>query len=293
MNGVDGIVGGVVHWLGEPWSLGLVVRAFVELLFLGAVAGAVGCWVVLYGVSYGAESLAHAMFPGLAVAALLGFPILLGGLAGVLIAALAVAAFGRTPQIGRDTSIAVVVSTLFGFGVLLALSPRTPAGLQDLLFGNILGLGRSDLVAAAVLAAVVLVAMRLLHRQLLVVGFDRISARALGGRPFLVDAALLVLLALAVVVAAQGLGNLLAPAVLVGPAACARLVARRMVPMMAIAFAITVVTGTIGLYVSYYGGTAGGASVAGSMVVLYVGLRLWRSVGGSGPETVSVEPVAA
>jgi ABC-type Mn2+/Zn2+ transport system permease subunit len=290
MTGADPL-----HWLAEPWSFGLVDRAFVELLFLGVVGGALGCWVVLFGVSYSAESLAHAMFPGLAIAALVGFPYLVGGIAGVLVAALAIAAFGRTPQIGRDTSVAVVVSTLFGFGVLLALSPKTPAGLQNLLFGNILGLERSDLVAAAGLAALVLVAMRLLHRQLLVVGFDRDGARALGGRPFLADAALLVLLALAVVVAAQGLGHLLAPAVLIGPAACARLLARRMLPMMAVAFAVTVVTGTIGLYVSYYAGTAGGASVAGSMVVLYVALRLWRawSSGGSRPEPVAEEAIPA
>jgi len=88
---------------------------------------------------------------------------------------------------------------------------------------------------------------------------------------------LLALLALAVVVATQGLGNLLAPAVLVGPAACARLICRRLVPMMVTAFAITVATGTIGLYASYYVGIAGGPSVAGSVVLLYVGLRVARA----------------
>jgi ABC-type Mn2+/Zn2+ transport system permease subunit len=278
------IAGNPVHWLAQPWSLGLVVHAFVELLFLGVVGGAVGCWVILFGASYGAESLAHAMFPGLALAALVGAPFLLGGLGGVMVAALAIALFGRAPQIGRDTSVAVVVSTLFGFGILLALSPRTPAGLQGLLFGNILGLGTSDLVAAAWLAALVLVAMRLLHRQLLAVGFDRAGAQALGGHPFFADAALLVLLALAVVVAAQGLGSLLAPAVLIGPAACARLLARRILPMMAIACVITILTGTVGLYVSYYGGTAGGASVAGCIVLLYVVLRLVRGSAGARAE---------
>ncbi len=283
-----------MHWLAEPWSFGLVLRAFVELVFLGVVGAAVGTWVILYGVSYGSESLAHAMFPGVVVAALVGSPFLLGGLAGVLVAALAIAAFGHAPHIGRDTSVAVVVSTLFGFGVLLALSPQTPAGLQSLLFGNILGLGTTDLVAAAVLAALVVTAMRLLHRQLLVVGFDRLGARALGGRPLFADTALLVLLALAVVVAAQGLGSLLAPAVLVGPAACARLVTRRILPMMLTAFAITIATGAVGLYVSYYAGTAGGASVAGSMVVLYVGLRLVRGSAAAGVESDEVaEPAVA
>jgi ABC-type Mn2+/Zn2+ transport system permease subunit len=266
------------HWISVPWSSGLVDHAFVELVLLGVVGGALGCWVVLYGLSYSAESLSHALFPGLVVAALLGFSYFAGGIAGVIVAALAIAIFGRTPHIGRDTAVAVVISSLFGFGVLLGLSPQTPAGLQSLLFGNLLGLETTDLLAAAGLAVVVLIALRLLHGELLAVGFDRGGSRALGAHPLFADAALLVLLALAVVVASQGLGNLLAPAVLIGPAATARLLSRRMLPMMATAFVITVAAGTVGLYVSFHLRAAGGASVAGSMVVLYVLIRAWTSV---------------
>jgi ABC-type Mn2+/Zn2+ transport system permease subunit len=278
--------GGAWRWLWEPWTFGLVDRAFLEIVLLGVAGGALGCWVVLHGLSYSAESLAHALFPGLVIAALLGFPLLLGGIGGVVVAAVAIALLGRTPRIDRDTSVAVVISALFGFGVLLALSPATPPGLQGLLFGNILALSDGDLVAAAALAAVVLIAMRVFHWPLLVEGFDRPGARALGVRPLLTDAALLTLLALAVVVATQGLGNLLAPAVLVGPAACARLINRRLIPMMATAFAITVAAGTVGLYASYYAGTAGGASVAGCMVLLYIGLRLARAARTIGPTGV-------
>jgi ABC-type Mn2+/Zn2+ transport system permease subunit len=272
-----GTVAGPWHWLASPWSFSLVVRAFAELVLLGITGGALGCWIVLYGLSYSAESLSHALFPGLVVAALIGLPFLVGGLAGVVVAALAIAMFGHRAEIGRDTSVAVVISALFGAGVLLGLSRASPPGLQNLLFGDILALTPKDLQAAAVLAAIVLVALRLLHGQLLTVGFDRESARALGGRPALADVALLVLLALSVVVAAQGLGNLLAPAVLVGPAACARLLSRRMVPMMVGAFGITVAVGTVGLYLSYYAGVAGGASVAGCIVVVYIALAGWRS----------------
>jgi ABC-type Mn2+/Zn2+ transport system permease subunit len=214
------------------------------------------------------------LFPGLVIATLASLPLVFGGIAGVVVAALAITVFARTPGIGRDTSVAIVISALFGFGVLLALSPDTPAGLEGLLFGNILGLSTNDLLAAAALAAVVLLAMRVLHWQLLIEGFDRGDAPALGVHPFVIDASLLVLLALAVVVATQALGNLLAPAVLVGPAASARLVARRLIPMMVLAFAITILTGTAGLYLSYYAGTAGGASIAGCMVLLYLVLRI-------------------
>ena len=114
------------------------------------------------------------------------------------------------------------------------------------------------------------VALRLLHRQLLLVGFDRGSARALGGRPLLVEAALLLLLALAVLVGVQGLGSLLVVTVLVGPAATARLVADRMVPMMALATLLAILAGAGGLYLSYYADTAGGASIAAVVVGLFV-----------------------
>jgi ABC-type Mn2+/Zn2+ transport system permease subunit len=260
----------MLHALGHPWADPAMRRAAAEVALLGLAGGTLGCWVVFYGLSYSAESLAHSLFPGLVVAALVGIPLLLGGAVGIVVAALAVAAAARAPEVGRDTAVAVVVTTLFGLGVVLALSPSSPPGVQELLFGDILGVSDIDVLLAAALAVVVVVGLRLLHGQLVVVGFDRTGARALGGRPALVDVALLVLLAVVILVAVQGLGNLLVVAVLVAPAATARLLARRILPMMALACALAVVAGVGGLYLSYYASTAAGASIAGVMVVLYL-----------------------
>ena len=156
----------------------------------------------------------------------------------------------------------------------LALADCSLASLAGRLtacsLGDILGVSDVDLALAAGLAAAVLVALRLLHTRLLAVGFDRTTARPLGASPLVADVALLVLLALAVLVAVQGLGNLLVVAVLVGPAATARLIARRMVAMMALAAVIGVVAGAGGLYLSFYASTAAGASIAGAIVVLYL-----------------------
>src|SRR3954468_21685488 len=165
--------------LADPWSDPLTRRAFAEVVLLGIAGGALGCWVIAYRLSYSAESLAHALLPGLVVAALTGAPLLLGGAAGLIVAALAVAVAGRTPVIGHDTAVAVVVTALLGLGALLALSPDTPAGLQGLLFGDVLGVGAGDLALAGGLTAVVLIALAVLHPSLLVVGFDRSSAAAL------------------------------------------------------------------------------------------------------------------
>src|SRR5207248_6444317 len=122
----------LMHALWEPWTQGFMQRALLELVLLGVVGGVLGCWVALYELSYSAESLAHALFPGLVGAALLGVPLLLGGAVGVLGAATAVALAGRAPEIGRDTAVGIVITTLFGLGVLLALSQAAPPGLGQL-----------------------------------------------------------------------------------------------------------------------------------------------------------------
>jgi ABC-type Mn2+/Zn2+ transport system permease subunit len=258
----------------DPWRDPLGLRALVEVLLLGATGGALGCWIVFYRLAYSAESLAHALLPGLVLAALAGAPLVIGGAAGLVVAAIAVALAGRTPAIGQDTAVAVVVTALLGLGALLALSPDTPARLQELLFGDVLGVSDGDLALAGALTALVLGALVVLHPSLLVVGFDRGSARALGRAPLVVDVALGVLVALAILVAVQGLGNLLVVAVLVGPAAAARRLTRRVPTMMAAAVGIAVAAGVAGLYASFYLDTAGGASIAGALVLAYATAHL-------------------
>jgi ABC-type Mn2+/Zn2+ transport system permease subunit len=263
------IVATVWHSLIAPWEQGIDRRALFEVILLGLTGGTLGCWIIFYNLSYSTESLAHALLPGLVLAALAGIPIILGGAVGLAVAAVAIAAAARTPAVGRDTAVAVVVTGLLGLGALLALSPDTPAGLGALLFGDVLGVSDTDLALAGGLAVAVLVALTLLHGRLLLVGFDRLNATALGVRPGVVDLALLLLVAAALLVAVQGLGNLLVVAVLVGPAACARAVTRRMSTMMAVAAGVAVAAGCGGLYLSYYAETAAGASIAAVIVGAY------------------------
>jgi ABC-type Mn2+/Zn2+ transport system permease subunit len=252
--------------LQEPF----MQRALAEVALLGIAGGALGCWVVYHGLSYAAESLAHSLFPGLVIAAIAGVPLMLGAAPAAILAALAIALASRVAGVGGEAAVAVVVTTMFGLGALLALSPRSPPGVENLLFGDVFGVGDADIYAAAALAAIVIVALRLLHGRLLVAGFDRGVARALGVSPAAADAALLVLLALAIVVAVQGLGNLLVVAVFVGPAAAARRLSDRMATTVVLAAVLAVLAGIGGLYLSYYAGTAGGASVALAIVATYL-----------------------
>jgi ABC-type Mn2+/Zn2+ transport system permease subunit len=264
------IVATIWHSLIAPWEQGIDRRALFEVILLGLTGGTLGCWIIFYNLSYSTESLAHALLPGLVLAALAGIPLILGGAAGLAVAALAIALAARTPAVGRDTAVAVVVTGLLGLGALLALSPDTPAGLGELLFGDVLGVSDTDLALAGGLAVAVLAALAVLHGRLLLVGFDRLNAAAMGVRPSVVDGALLLLVAAALLVAVQGLGNLLVVAVLVGPAACARAVTRRMSTMMAVAAGVAIAAACGGLYLSYYAETAAGASIAAVIVGAYV-----------------------
>jgi ABC-type Mn2+/Zn2+ transport system permease subunit len=197
-----------------------------------------------------------------------------GGAMGVLAAAAAMALVGRVPLLRGDTSVAVVITSLFGVGVLVALSPTTPPGVEGILFGDLLGVTSGDLIVSAALTAGSLLALTALYRPLLATGFERSTASAFGLSPALVDLALLGLLAVAIVIGVQALGNLLVVALVIGPAACARLVTQRMLRMMLVATLVAVLAALGGLYLSYYAGLAAGASVAAVMVGTYLAILL-------------------
>ena len=202
----------------EPLQSGIERRALLEVALLGGFCGALGYWITTFRLSYPAESLAHGLLPGLVLAALAGVPLLLGGGRRCCRRRARDRVAGRDPRVGSDTATAVAVTGLLGLGGLLALSPDAPARLEELLFGNPLGVSDGDLIAAAVLALLGCAALVGLHRPFGAVALDADGARALGIRPTAVRIALLGLLAAALAVAVQGLGSLLVLAILVAPA---------------------------------------------------------------------------
>ncbi|MBW3653331.1 MAG: metal ABC transporter permease, partial [Actinobacteria bacterium] len=210
---------------------GLLQRALLEVVILGATCGALGVWVLHVRSTYAAESLAHAMLPGLAVAALVGAPLLVGAAGGVLLAAALIALAARDTRVGAELAIGVTVTTAFGLGAVLALAPDVPARLGELLFGDLLASSTGDLVAAAALAGFVALALAAGHRTFAAAVFDPVAAPSLGVRPQRAQLALLALLAIAVVAAVQAFGNLLVLALIVAPASAAiRLAATLLAP---------------------------------------------------------------
>lgn len=240
----------------------LLQRALAELVLLGVACGPLGVWIAHLRQVYAAESLAHAMLPGLVLAVLAGAPLLLGAAGGVLGAAALVALASRDRRIGGELSVAVVVTALLGLGALLALAPEVPAGLAALLFGDPLGASAIDLAVAGALVAGLLAALAAGHRRLSLVAFDPLSAPSLGARPGRVELALLALLAVALVAAVQGLGNLLVVALIVAPAVAAMRLARSLRRQLALAAALGGGSGAGGLALSLWLNVATGASVA-------------------------------
>jgi ABC-type Mn2+/Zn2+ transport system permease subunit len=252
----------MIDALTEPFSQGITQRALVEVLLLAAACGPLGVWVILYRQSYTAESVAHAMLPGLVVASLAEAPLLGGGGAGALLAVACIWLAGRQRALGTDAAVGVTVTALLGLGALLALEPEVPARLGEILFGDLLSVDAGDLALTGGAAAVVVAALAALHRSLSVAAFDPATAPALGVRPGLVEIALLALVALAVVVASRALGNLLAIALIIAPALAAGRLTFRLVPSLLAAAALAAAAGIAGLYLSYYLDVAAGASVA-------------------------------
>lgn len=285
-----------IDFLADPWRSGIDRRALAEVTLLGGFCGALSFWVTSYRLSYPAESLAHGLLPGLVLAALAGVPLLVGAGAGVAVAAGLVALAGGDERIGPDTATAVVVSGMFGLGGLLALSPDAPARLEELLFGDPLGVSDSDLAAAAGLWLLGGACLFALHRPLTAVAFDA-RGPASGLPPARVRLVLLFVLAAALAVAVQGLGSLLVLAVLVAPAVAIRGRVHSPGAAMAAGAGVAVLAAVAGLYASFHLGTAAGASVALALCAAAAlgslrrpGARARRATARAGPRPARSSP---
>lgn len=277
----------MIDALIDPFRLELAQRALIEIVVLGAVCGPLGTWVVLYRQSYAAESIAHAALPGLVIAALAGAPLALGAAGGLVVAALAISLANRDEAIGSDIGVAVAVTTLFGAGALLALSPQVPARLGSLLFGDPLSISNADIALSTALAAIILAALASGHRGLALTAFDRPAATSLGAKPARIDVTLLVLLALTTLVAVEALGNLLVVALLIAPGAAALRLCDRLTTAILLSATIAITAAVAGLYASYYLNIAAGAAIALAAVIAFtVSLAFgWRSSRGVKPAT--------
>lgn len=251
-----------MSWLTDPWATELVARAGLELIIVGILGGALGVFVVIRGLPFTVEAFSHTVLPGAVLASALGGSIILGGLAAGLAAAIGIALTSRAAHTTDETAIGVVFTGMFALGVLLAsaLGPLD-RNISSFLFGDLLGVSRADLTVSAAIAVLVIGTLAVMRRPLIVSSFDRAGAAAAGMRPGVIDVILLCVLALVVVVSIRAIGTVLVLALLVTPAASARLVARRIATTIGAAVAYGVAAGIGGLYLSFHADVAAGGAV--------------------------------
>jgi ABC-type Mn2+/Zn2+ transport system permease subunit len=252
----------MLEWLITPLTYTFMQRGLLAALIVGVVCAVIGCYVVLRGMAFLGDALAHAILPGIAIAYLLQGSLMLGALAAAVAVALLIGLFSRQGTIREDTAIGILFAAALSLGVALISSIRSYAvDLSHILFGNVLGVSPADLWLAGGLGAVVLITVILLYKPFLVISFDPVLAATLRWPAELLRGLLLILLALTIVVSLQTVGVGLVAAMLVTPAATAYLLTRRLPAMMAISALVGAFSSLAGLYLSYYANIASGAAI--------------------------------
>ena len=261
----------VLDLLVAPFAYEFMQRGLIASLIVGVLCAVVGCYVVLRGLAFLGDAVAHAILPGVAVAYLLKADLLIGAIITAVAVALVIGFVANPGKVKEDTAIGIVFAGALALGIALMSSVKSyTVDLTHILFGNVLAVNASDLWITAALAALVLLAVLLLYKELLLVCFDPILAGTLRLPVNLLRNGLLAMLALTVVVSLQTVGAGLVVAMLVTPAATAYLVAKRLSSMMMIAAAIGALSSIAGLYASYYANIASGAAIVLSCTTCFI-----------------------
>lgn len=256
----------VVDWLVAPLQYPFMARGLLAAVMVGIVCAVVGTYIVLRGMAFFGDALAHSILPGVAVGYLVGGgargPLFWWALATAVLASLGIGAISKRTKIREDTATGVIFAGAFALGIALISTARSyTVDLTHFLFGDVLGVSGGDLMLIAIFGGIVLLTVAAFYKEFLVLSFDPVFAATLRLPARFFESLLLVLIAVTIVVSLQTVGVALMVAMLVTPAATAYLLTKRMLPMMALAAVIAAASGVVGLYLSYYIGIASGAAI--------------------------------
>lgn len=251
-----------LDWLLDPLQYALIQRALLAAVMTGIVCAVLGAYIVLRGMAFLGDALAHTILPGVVVAYLLGWPLAIGALVMGVLTALGIGFLTDQGMVKEDTAIGIIFAGSFALGVaLLSTAGNYSVDLTHFLFGNLLGVSSADLWVTLLLGTVVLAVIGLFYKEFLVISFDMTLAQTLRLPTTFLRYLLLVLLAVTIVVSLQVVGIALILAMLITPAATASLLTNRLLPLMAYAAAIGAFSAVTGVYVSYHLDVASGPAV--------------------------------
>jgi manganese/iron transport system permease protein len=250
------------NYLFDPLTYPIFDRALAAGIIVGLVCATVGSYMVLRGLAFMGDALSHSAFPGVVVAYMIQAPFYLGASVAAVATALAIGWVTRQGKVRSDAAIGVLFAGMFALGIFLfSTIPNYVGDLFGFLFGDILGIGVSDLVSLAILAAVVLGLVALLWKELLFATFDPLGAAASGLPVGRLDYVLLALIAMTIVISLQSVGIILVVAMLVTPAATAQLISKSFGRLVVIAVLIGAICPIVGLYGSFWLDSASGATI--------------------------------
>jgi len=259
-----------MDFLLDAFEPAFMQRALIGSLVAVVATSLVGTWVVLRGLAFLGDALAHGVIPGIALAVLWGFSPILGALVAALLMSGMVSVVSNRTVVREDTAIGLLFVGMLSLGiVIVSRSQSFSTDVTSLLFGDVLGVTAADIRAQLIVAAVVALTTAVLYRPFLALAFNRVKAQTLGMRPALAQSALMLILALSIVASFQAIGTLLLFGLLVGPPATAMLLVRRVPLIMATSIVLGSVAVVAGLVVSFHYGTAGGATIAGFSVAMF------------------------
>lgn len=264
------------------WLAPLQYPFMVEALLVGALVGTVcavfSCYLILKGWSLMGDAISHAVLPGIVIAYMLGLPLAVGAFAAGLLCALSVGWIKSSTRIKEDTVMGIVFTGMFALGLVLFTKVQTDAHLNHILFGNILGIEREDMIQTLIASAATLIIILLKRKDLMLFCFDVAHARAIGLNTALLHYLLLALLSSTIVASMQAVGIILVVAMLVTPGCTARLLTDRFDRMLLIATASSVLACCLGVYASFFLNAATGACIVLAQAAMFAGAMLWKNM---------------
>jgi ABC-type Mn2+/Zn2+ transport system permease subunit len=269
----------MIDWLAEPFSVRFMQLALLGGLLAAVTSALIGTWVVIRGMAFMGDALAHGVLPGIALAFVIGVDLTLGAIAGALAMVAGIALVHRRTGLREDTSIGLLFVGMLALGVIIVSRlPSFTTSLTTFLFGDILGVRAGDLAIQGVAAVITVIAVVLAYRPFLVLSFNEAKAEVLCLNPRIAHLAMLTLLTLAIVTSFRAVGTLLVFGLLIAPPATASLIAGSVPAMMASAAILGSGAVLVGLLLSWYLGTAAGATVAGVAVLTFFVVLLGRDL---------------
>lgn len=265
-----------MDWLLDPLQYSFMARGLAAAMIVGIVCAVLGTYVVLRGMAFFGDALAHTILPGVVIAFLLGLPLALGALVMGISTALGIGALSSRGVLKEDTAIGVIFAGAFALGVaILSATGNYTVDLTHFLFGNLLGVSATDLWLTLILGMVVLGIVFLFFKEFLIISFDPVLAMTLRLPANVLRYLLLVLIAVTIVVSLQVVGIALMMAMLVTPAAAASLLTRRLSQMMFVSAAIGCISSVAGLYSSYYLDIASGPAIVLVATLVFIAVFMF------------------